>query len=483
MSDKLKSLGSGKTTYEFKKEAQPELLESFTNKHPGEDYLIPFNMERDEFTSLCVSGDTKIDVVGKDFQGNIKIKDLVGKTGYAYSYSNIEKRIVLRKFSDVRKTQKDAELIEIEYINKKGKKFTLKLTKEHPVMLHNGIFIPASELNENDSIMSFGKYTIKGYTNLHDKKNYYAEHKFIAKELQIDNEIIHHKNHNKLDNCLNNLLPMTLSKHNQHHRYKQYKYEGKITKKILEQKYLKELETISNIARYFKCDDSTIFNRLIRYNIPIRTKKEIYAIQKTPNKIKKNIDQVIKWYKQGYLLSEIASVFNCHSTTVSSWLKDAGVKIKESNIQRYSRKKLLLPELNHKIVSIKSIPKEDVYNMEVQDTNNFVANEAVLHNCPMTGQPDQARMEIVYVPNNKCVESKSLKLYLMSYRMSGEFHEDVCNRIANDLFNLLEPKYLRVYGDFSPRGGIAIRPIVQRWGHSWVDNNIINLVNMWDIKK
>jgi len=105
--------------------------------------------------------------------------------------------------------------------------------------------------------------------------------------------------------------------------------------------------------------------------------------------------------------------------------------------------------------------------------------------CPKTGQPDQARLEIVYVPNNKMVESKSLKLYLFSFRNTGEFHEDVINRIANDLFEILDPKYLRVYGDFAPRGGIAIRPLVEIWGE--VDNDIMDRINdmitSFDIKQ
>lgn len=91
--------------------------------------------------------------------------------------------------------------------------------------------------------------------------------------------------------------------------------------------------------------------------------------------------------------------------------------------------------------------------------------------CPRTGQPDYARMEIIYVANDLCVESKSLKLYLMSFRNSGEFHEDVCNRIANDLFNLLKPKYLRIFGDFASRGGLAIKPLIEKWQIK-LDNDI-----------
>lgn len=104
--------------------------------------------------------------------------------------------------------------------------------------------------------------------------------------------------------------------------------------------------------------------------------------------------------------------------------------------------------------------------------------------CPITNQPDHAKMEIIYIPKLKMVESKSLKLYLFSFRNTGEFHEDVCNRIANDLYNLLDPVYLRVYGNFAPRGGLAIKPLVERWGNfPQLKDEIKSLVNSFDIKK
>lgn len=78
--------------------------------------------------------------------------------------------------------------------------------------------------------------------------------------------------------------------------------------------------------------------------------------------------------------------------------------------------------------------------------------------CPKTGQPDFANITIDYIPDQKLVESKSLKLYLFSFRNFGEFHEDCVNRIARDLNALLKPKWLRVHGDFMPRGGISINP-------------------------
>lgn len=78
--------------------------------------------------------------------------------------------------------------------------------------------------------------------------------------------------------------------------------------------------------------------------------------------------------------------------------------------------------------------------------------------CPITGQPDFAKIVINYIPNMKMVESKSLKLYLFSFRNSGDFHEDCVNIIMKDLKNLMEPKYIEVKGIFTPRGGIAIYP-------------------------
>lgn len=78
--------------------------------------------------------------------------------------------------------------------------------------------------------------------------------------------------------------------------------------------------------------------------------------------------------------------------------------------------------------------------------------------CPMTGQPDFATIYISYVPDKLLVESKSLKLYLFSFRNHGDFHEDCVNIIMKDLVKLLEPKYIEVWGKFTPRGGISIDP-------------------------
>lgn len=78
--------------------------------------------------------------------------------------------------------------------------------------------------------------------------------------------------------------------------------------------------------------------------------------------------------------------------------------------------------------------------------------------CPKTGQPDFAKIIINYIPRERMVESKSLKLYLFSFRNHGDFHEDCVNKIMKDLIRLMDPKYIEVTGIFTPRGGISIYP-------------------------
>lgn len=78
--------------------------------------------------------------------------------------------------------------------------------------------------------------------------------------------------------------------------------------------------------------------------------------------------------------------------------------------------------------------------------------------CPKTGQPDFASMYISYIPDKLIVESKSLKLYLFSFRNHGDFHENCVNTIMKDLIKLLDPRYIEVWGKFTPRGGLSIDP-------------------------
>ena len=87
--------------------------------------------------------------------------------------------------------------------------------------------------------------------------------------------------------------------------------------------------------------------------------------------------------------------------------------------------------------------------------------------CPKTGQPDFAEILIEYVPDQLCVELKSLKLYVWSFRNEGAFHEAVTNRILDDLTKAIEPRFMRVKAQFNVRGGIYTTVVTQHYKPGW----------------
>ena len=97
----------------------------------------------------------------------------------------------------------------------------------------------------------------------------------------------------------------------------------------------------------------------------------------------------------------------------------------------------------------------------------------------MTGQPDYGKVWIDYVADQLCVESKSLKLYLVAYRNHGAFHEDCINQIANDIIARIDPVAIRVYGDFNVRGGIAIKPMVFEYGKTVTDSDVARIDSLY----
>ena len=99
--------------------------------------------------------------------------------------------------------------------------------------------------------------------------------------------------------------------------------------------------------------------------------------------------------------------------------------------------------------------------------------------CPITGQPDMANFAIQYVPDKVMVESKSIKLYMFSFRNHGSFHEAITATILKDLVGVLQPRYLEVWGRFTPRGGISIDPYVNygKAGTRWEEFACIRLEN------
>ena len=95
--------------------------------------------------------------------------------------------------------------------------------------------------------------------------------------------------------------------------------------------------------------------------------------------------------------------------------------------------------------------------------------------CPVTGQPDFGTIVVRYVPDRLCVELKSLKLYLWSFRDRGAFHEAVTNQITDDLVKACAPRFLRLAGKFNVRGGIYTTVVVERRKPGWTPAQVVDL--------
>jgi 7-cyano-7-deazaguanine reductase len=95
--------------------------------------------------------------------------------------------------------------------------------------------------------------------------------------------------------------------------------------------------------------------------------------------------------------------------------------------------------------------------------------------CPKTGQPDFATLQLEYVPDKTCVELKSLKLYIWSFRDEGAFHEAVTNRILDDLVQLMQPRFIRLTADFNVRGGIYTTVVAEHRQPSWAPAPVVAL--------
>ena len=88
--------------------------------------------------------------------------------------------------------------------------------------------------------------------------------------------------------------------------------------------------------------------------------------------------------------------------------------------------------------------------------------------CPLTGQPDFASIDIEYVPDQRCLELKSLKLYFWSYRDEGAFHEAVTNQMLSDMVTAISPRFMRINAEFNVRGGVYTRIVVEHRAENWV---------------
>jgi len=474
-------LGNQNTTYKY--DYTPEVLETFPNKHPEHDYLVTFDAY--EFTSLCVTGDTMIDIATDETVNpdGVPIKDLVGTEGYVFCVDPETLQPLARKYSNVRKTRENVPVVKVimdvlmrdkEHYNQ-HRTMTIKCTPDHPFLVRRGFkgseWVKAKDLKPDMRLVASQRH---GDCMRYDK----PRHRLVAEAI-FDEDLmqVHHIDHNHFNNTPDNLANLSNSEHHHLHRSQDYGYDESLDIDTLVALY--EMgENFSSLAKKYNCDVSTIESR-IGHLVNKRSQQESLQIQCDMKNFERD-QEIMELYQKGYLLSEIADYMQIHSTTVSQAIKHRGGAIRESNYARYHRRTLDLPPLNHKVVAVVDAGCEDVYNMEVEDVENYFANEVIVHNCPKTGQPDFAKVVINYVPNEVMVESKSLKIYLFSFRSRGDFHEDCINTICNDLIALMDPKYIEVKGCFAPRGGIAIFPAVS-WANPKFDYEDFRKQRMLDL--
>lgn len=459
-------LGNQNTKYKF--DYDPSILERFEKKFEdsNEDEQI-VSLDCFEFASRCISGDTLIDVATNELEhpSGVPIKDLVGTSGYVFGFDPETENTVARKYKDVRCTGKSVPVVKVTMSvfrvtpERHWETSEITCTPDHQFLVrtqwHKYEWVKASDLKE-------GMHLVYGHRS-QDRIREASRHRAIMEgvlghELHSDMDV-HHIDHNHYNNSPDNLECISKHDHYHHHRSVEYGYDDLFDDAMIEdlvERY-ESGENVHMLAQEYGCDFGTIADRIKDKVSHWRSQGE--SLQMAQDLIhRERDDEICRLYVAGYLISEISDYLDLHGTRISEILKRNGVPIMESNRNRYRRKSLDLPPLNHKVVSVEPAGTCDVYNMEVEDIHNFFANEVCIHNCPKTGQPDFATIYISYIPNKYMVESKSLKLYLFSYQQHGDFHESCVHMIMQDLVDLLDPKYLEVYGDFNSRGGISILP-------------------------
>lgn len=450
-------LGNQNTKYSD--DYDPTVLQTFENKHPDNDYVVSFDAY--EFTSHCIVGSTMIDVATDETSNpeGIPIEQLVGTEGYVYGVDPDTLEPVCRKYRDVRKTQSNVPVVRVvmdkitgPYNNRKHSIESIVCTPDHQFLVKRGFkdaeWVAANNLTSDMHLI--------GSQRSNDMIRNKFRHRLLGEALfGEDIEVIHHIDGNHYNNSPDNIENTDSHSHSSNHRKQQYGYDN-----ILDVETLVDLynsgENFSSIAKMYGCDESTIRSRIGNI-VDKRSQSESLKLKNDKVNFERD-KEICELYDKGYLVKEIAEYALLHETRVSEIIKNSGRTVKEANYARKLRSSVELPSLNHKVIKVVDAGTSDVYNMEVEDVHNFFANGVIVHNCPITGQPDFAKVVISYIPNKLMVESKSLKLYLFSFRNHGDFHEDCMNIVMKDLIKLMDPKYIEVRGVFAPRGGISIFP-------------------------
>jgi len=454
----LTQLGNQNTKYIYEKPSA-RLLETFENLYPGREYVTEFVFN--EFTSLCLHGDTLIDVATDETISpeGIPIRDLVGKTGVVFSFDINENKPVARNFHSVRKTGNKPVLC-VKFSLLKGASNArhwvekqIVCSYEHPFLVRVGWgryeWIAAQDLKPNMQLVADQRSidVIRGLS----RHRLILENK-LGRLLQNE-EIAHHEDFNHYNNAPDNIeIVVSNAAHISLHQ------KARCGIEIDEQELVDAYnagENFNTLAKKYSVDVSTIYSR-IGHLVEKRTQSESLRLTNNSIELDAKKEECRQFYEKGYTVNELSLYYDRHETTISNWVLAAGGCLRTAAETKDLRKEKELPALNHRIVSIEPIGNADVYNMEVEDTECFFANGVVVHNCPKTGQPDFATITVRYAPAKLCIETKSLKLYFLSYRQHGAFMESITNRMLEDCVSVCNPRWMEVKSNFNTRGGTLI---------------------------
>jgi len=456
----LSALGSRTTEYDLS-EPKSDIFECFENT-TSRPYVI--NIEIPEWSGMCLAGDTLVDVACDEskFPKGIAIKDLVGTEGLVFSFDEQKNEPVVRKYYNVRKTRENSETVKVTFKkirrNNDGKfetqHGTMVMTPDHPVLVQKGLgifeWVLANDLKPSDQLVveqRQGDY-IRG------KQRHRLIQEYLYGRKLVTEEHVHHVDLNHINNTPDNLEVLLMSDHFSLHMKNRYMWDDALDVEQLVLEY-NNGANFHSLSKKYGCDGSTIYAR-IEHLVNKRTQSE--ALGARPSSIAKKLiyKECNDYYQQGYTIYELSSYYDVHATTIMGWVKKAGGTLRTAHETSALRKTVELSGLNHRVVSVEPGEKQDVYNMEVEDTECFFAEGIVVHNCPKTHQPDFAHISIAYVPRYLCIESKSLKLYTFSYRSYGCFMESTTNKFVDDIVAACNPYWVKVQGIFNPRGGIDL---------------------------
>jgi len=368
-----------KTEFGIKLEYEENQVDNFVSSqnlkyvtlHNWQKEAIDYFWEHDgkvvyEVATGCLTGDTFIDMPRNldIYPSGIKIKDLVGKTDfYVYSFNVVKEKLELKKALNVWLSKKDEDIYEIK--TKSGK--TIKATNNHKFLknklnsYHQVIerkWTQLKDLKQYDYITTFNRPTVKDFDNGELIKVDYKtnkkviEHRFIMNEIYglNNNEIVHHKDKNRFNNSLNNLKIMNSKKHNRFHTLENGRYgkdiwlNGEHPKGMLGKKHKEKTK------RMIRQNTKKALNKIsyIRYHSSNVKTNYILDINKRINNIKNGLKKLDK--------------------------EKTKIRCSKNGQVKYSEE----------ITSIKYIGKEDIYDMEVEDNHNFIANGIIAHNSGKT---------------------------------------------------------------------------------------------------